>query len=108
MKSWRERIVEAKERGGFTREDFFLAGNTEIGGPPDPGYARCAVGEQADHYGADLFFLCPEDRFGVKDERLATWGGEFAGAVYGDDFTRAESLLSQIEDRALQIKRGDI
>jgi len=101
---WRERIQAARECGHFTLRDLLDAGccveNYEA-----TGFSLCAVGEQADRYGAALFFLCPDVRAGVLDEQMRTMGGSFAGAVSVHQFNRAETLLDRIEDRALQLKR---
>lgn len=109
--TWRERIVAARERGEFTEEEQRLAGcsfTREMKSlMPFAGYACCAVGEQAERYGAELIFGAPVAWSGLVplDTALRDWGGEFAGAVSGREFDMAESLLDKIEDRAMQLKR---
>ena len=96
---WRERIQAAKQRGTFTRQDQLDAGC--IGSLT--AYRLCAVGEQAERYGASLIFDYPMER--VSDPILMGLGARFAGMVSVNDFARAECLLDQIEDRALELKR---
>lgn len=101
---WRERIYEAKTRGQFTQQDLWEAGVVTAEGP-NYGYSRCAVGEQADLYGGHLFFQDEINRRRVLDDHLLNLGSSFAGAVAIHNFDKAEALLDQIEDRALEIKR---
>ena len=101
---WRERIQAARERGRFTEDDLFDAGVHKYTQP----YARCAVGEQADRYGADLIFEWPEDRIGPIDQELRDLGAQFCGEISVHNFINAERLLDAIEDRALELKRASL
>ena len=98
MMTWRERIIAARSRGGFTLDD--------VSDALDPD--RCAVGELT-HQGIltakeTLQFYSAFGGSGL--------GGEFAAVIFlgsifeGSYVDRAEALLDQIEDQALQIKRG--
>ena len=97
MMLWRERISAARSRGRFTQGDVSDAFS------PD----RCAVGELT-HQG-----LTAEETY----QFYSAFGGSglgsefaaviFAGSIFGGAYVdRAEALLDQIEDQALQIKRG--
>ena len=92
---WRERIQAARARGHFTAQDRYDALTS---------FGACAVGEQADRYGAELIFHCPSNRVGVKDARLRHLGAKFGGAVSVSDYSDAERCLDQIEDRVLALK----
>ena len=101
MKTWRERIVEARERGAFTREDLALWG---LG-------STCFVGEQRERYGI-MFNL---EMTGVGLESLArpedshhTLQTKILRALSSNDFNEAERLLDQVEDRALELKREQL
>ena len=96
MKTWRERIVEARERGSFTSDDFraWMWPQT------------CLVGEAVHNlFGRanDTFWMalnnhpayCPMT--GLQDG-LST-------AIRENDFDFVERRLDLIEDRALQLKR---
>jgi hypothetical protein len=105
MKTWRERIVEARARGRFTDED------------KDDGcsWLTCAVGEQHTRMPAlRLLVPCPESMvsgYAPSDNELSSLGDGKTGfndAVYLDDFDRAERLLDAIEDRALELKRAHV
>ena len=102
--TWRERIQAARERDRFTADDLYDAGVHKLTRP----YARCAVGEQADRYGADLIFEWPEERIGPIDQELRDLGAQFCGNVSVHDFTSAERLLDAIEDCALELKRASL
>jgi hypothetical protein len=95
MKTWRERIAEARERGKFTDEDRQDAYHP----------CTCGVGEM-------------ETRFGLEDDPRVNavfyrntnkqWEGlafRFPEAIAVDDFDEADRLLDAIEDRALALKR---
>jgi hypothetical protein len=105
MTTWRERIAEARQRGGFTaadREDIWL-------------YSTCFVGEQAKAMPDVVLLTEGSTPFsqGVKgspipvDEILWTLGGHAAPTVrISNDPDAAERLLDAIEDRALELKRA--
>lgn len=90
MKTWRERIAEARERGYFTAEEYDLArdGNT------------CAVGEHWLQLG-----YTRTDRYIQVFYGAGNPGETFLGAVGLNDFVAADQILDQIEDLALQLKR---
>ena len=96
--TWRERISAARSRGRFTQDDV----NDAIS--PD----HCAVGE-LEHQGILTFKETLEFYSAYGGSGL---GGEFAavifaGSIFGGAYVdRAETLLDQIEDQALRIKRG--
>jgi len=106
MKTWRERVVEARARGRFTQQDNRDAGKWET----------CAVGEQARLLPGVVTFrpmisgiptsLWPAD----YSLREFGWGadnsGGFTDAVHRNDFDQAERMLDAIEDRVLELKRG--
>src|SRR5262245_53026082 len=106
MKTWRERIAEARERGSFTYEDISLAA----------GYRTCLIGEAVAILGGT--YASNESKFRVsipgfygnelcgEDSSIAT-GGAFQRVVAEHDITRAEQLLEAVEDRLLQLKRGE-
>lgn len=88
MKSWRDRIAEARKRGGFLVSESELARD----------WAQCAVGEVASRYGLrSRWWGCPWG--------LTVLGCRFFGRVRHDDVAGAEMVLNAIEDRALQLKR---
>lgn len=102
MKTWRERIAEARERGWFTEQDRLDAGR----------WCSCAVGEQWAQMPAVIVYTNvdrsdPAWRNGgpSKYDDLLDWGSDFPQAVCGNDYDRADHLLDLIEDRALQLKR---
>jgi hypothetical protein len=99
MKTWRERIAEARERGCFTIEDRKLATQS---------WCTCAVGEQRSLYGANVIVFNVQEQ--PKDEILrdlgASYGSGFGRAVNQNNYAQAEKMLEAIEDRALQLKRG--
>ena len=99
MKTWRERIVEARVRGWFTDDDRQAASS----------YTTCKVGEEGRRAG--LYILRELVEF---SERMAAplrphnWecdGILFWKAVCVNDFNEADRLADAIEDRALQLKR---
>ena len=95
MKTWRERIVEAKAAGHFSAadlEDIRCA-------------ARCFIWEVAQplnlSYSEFLSAL-----YGKHGEpQLLDEEGAAIAAIEIDDFEGAHAALSAIEDRALQLKR---
>ena len=94
--TWRERIADARERGTFTPQDY-----SDIGG-----FLTCAVGEQ--HARLPEVVVYRPSRLGFdqpEDEELDRLALDIYRAVHADKFTYAESLLDQIEDRVLQLKR---
>lgn len=104
--TWRERIVAARERGGFTHEDHERAHD----------WTTCAVGEQVDLTGERVQVL-PVRFDGVKNEALLTLGERFVGCVSmactghawaptTAEIDEAEAILDRIEDRVFELKRG--
>ena len=102
MPSWRERIVAARARGGFTIDDKTAAGS----------WPTCAVGEQ--HAALPDVVVYEPSTFSASgvvptDDVLTRLGSGhrdgFCGAVLCDDATLAETLLDAIEDRVLALKR---
>lgn len=89
MKTWRERIVEARERGRFTVEDRCAWRNL----------TTCPAGEVAARYGKT-----PEGPW------LDLWylGNDMDALMLASDFAGAEGLLERIEDMALEFKRSEI
>ena len=96
MKTWRERIAEARARGKFDREDV-----RDVGG-----WFTCAVGEQ--HANVAPFVVVQSATDGPIDKEIDRLGMQFMGAVDFNDFDEAERLLDAIEDRALTLKRGSL
>ena len=94
MKTWRERIAEARARGKFTTEDRALAG----------GWEHCAVGECTQRFG-----LTGVDRLSLE---AMPWPGLFSAGtmfylrVIANHASEAEHILDAIEDRALELKRA--
>lgn len=92
MKTWRERIAEARVRGRFNDSDrrAWADGNT------------CLVGEQRERYG--LNFNLEMTRIGpnVDSYELQT---SILIALDDNNFDEVERLLEHIEDRALELKR---
>jgi hypothetical protein len=107
--TWRERLVAARERGAFTDEDRLLAAH----------WRSCAVGEQ--HAAMPTVVIYDRWRHHnpvgcncniclfPADAELVALGGQngFCGAVLSNDFAAAEGSLDAIEDRVLQLKRGE-
>lgn len=109
-KTWRERIMDARRRGKFTKYEQNLAAS----------WSRCAVGEQRE---AMPFVVvvkpeCPlsnlqsENRHArltagaPADSELNRLGFEFYDiGVCVHNFDEAERILELIEDRVLQLKR---
>lgn len=92
-KTWRERLIAARERGHFTQEDCALAGNWD----------RCAVGEQRSVL--PFVVLCTSLLLGPDDDTLNELGRRFYAAIKAGDIAEAERLLDEIEDRILEMKR---
>ena len=102
MKTWRERIVEARERGYFTPEDEELAMTG----------SKCAVGEAAAFMGELAWSWFNEDGRGCAVADIAPYyigrhplGGLFPALVRENNFDGAEECLEMIEDLVLQYKR---
>lgn len=97
-KPWRERIVEARARGSFTKDDSFDVGCGET----------CFVGEIARRYGVDYYALGYQNAPPFS-ERVPEGMHELTVqpifVVSWNDFDAAERLLDAIEDRALALKR---
>jgi hypothetical protein len=95
MAAWRERVSAAALRGCFTADDAREAKD----------WATCAVGEQRAAmpgvFVVDLFTDSP------YDETLFHLGRAFYWNVSNNDVNRASDLLDQIEDRVLELKRGE-
>ena len=85
--TWRERIVVARERGQFTREDIELASEWDT----------CAVGELG-----IVIHKIPNLLLAID---FVTDGSAFVGAVTRHEFDEAERLLDNIADLALCLKR---
>lgn len=103
MKTWRERIAEARERNTFTQEDTAAWVSAKT----------CMVGEQRERYGIG-FPLCmglpldavPAAYLGrLLPPENNTLQFRILTAIHRNDFDAAESLLDAIEDRALELKR---
>lgn len=91
MKTWRERIVEAKERGKFTEDDKMQMGMN----------GTCMAAEAASGVGKDPVRA-------VKDaEWRELWDiGDLAlRAVCKNEINKAERYIDLIEDMALELKR---
>ena len=92
-KTWRERLIAARNRGHFTQEDCALASDWD----------RCAVGEQRAIL--PTVVLCTSLLLGPEDETLNDLGRKFYAAIKAGDIAEAERLLDKIEDRILEMKR---
>lgn len=90
---WRERVAEARARRWFT--------NAEINRASD--WHTCAVGEQRRL--TPLVVRIAATSGSPMDAQLFDFGGQFATAVYEQDFDRADYLLDMIEDRVSWMKR---
>jgi hypothetical protein len=96
MKTWRERIAEALTRGKFTATDWHDAHD----------YRTCAVGEH--HQAMPLVVRYSEEHDGgiPMDHILQDLGWKFFwNAVSQNNPILADSLLDQIEDQVLWLKR---
>lgn len=99
MTSWRERIEAARAAGTFSPEDRVMIGD----------YVTCMVGEAARVLGPDIHWVLSRypdlEVMGIghgwPDGRGPTH------VVNGNEFDTASDMLDAIEDRVLQIKRGD-
>jgi hypothetical protein len=89
--TWRERVSRARESGEFAREDWGRAAR----------WSTCAVAEQArrNPEAVQTKNGCP------VDEELGRLGTAFFAAVVARDVARAESTLTRIEDRVLELER---
>lgn len=98
MKTWRERIAEARVRGYFTDKDMGLWNSADT----------CFVGEQRARY--DIVFNLemtgtgPESLNRTEDSHY-TLQISIIKALSCNDFDEAERLLDYVEDRALELKR---
>jgi hypothetical protein len=100
--SWRERILAARERGGFTDAEKARA---------CADWTTCAVGEQIANGVVTWVDVHGQWEDGVgcvvgRDGELRRLGLWFGEAVDTDDMDRAEALLEAIESRALAVKRA--
>lgn len=91
--SWRERVAQARQRRRFT--------NAEITRASD--WHTCAVGEV--RAAVPLVVRLAGKSGAPMDYELSVYGGQFATAVYEQDFDRADHLLDVIEERVLELKR---
>ena len=87
VKAWRDRQAEAEARGYFTEEDLEAWRNTHT----------CLVAEQRERYG--IRFPMTMDLHGRDIQ------SEIRHAMEDNDFRGFDSLLTEIEDRALALKR---
>jgi hypothetical protein len=96
MRSWRQRGVEARERGEFLPEDFTDWKNIETC-PAAEVVRVCGIGEgdEKDSLG-QLFYHPSVHGLGTR----ANW------LMYRKDFDAFDRLLDEMEDRALAIKRA--
>lgn len=94
-RTWRERIAEARKRGHWDADDARAWTNLET----------CPAGVVALEYGIGVLF--PNTRYTTPcwNDELHFLGNRFGDAMMSRDFDRAENLLDQLEDRALQLKR---
>lgn len=92
MKMWRERLLEAQQRGRLSFRDRALWLNL----------MRCPAAEAMRAAGFEL----KRDEIGSWDQRLWYLGTVAFLAANRGDFARAFELLDEIEDRALELKRG--
>ena len=89
--TWRERIITARKRGYFTKQDKALARD----------WATCAAHEASPNWNRSAWNAeCASAGFA-----LIRAGGAFLVVVARDEFDQAESLLERIEDLALRFKR---
>jgi|ERR1043166_897531 hypothetical protein len=96
MKTWRERIAEARERGEATPEDLYLARD----------YLRCVVGETAMRFDLSYHELSFDIRLNAHPfVGMHPVAGAFPVALSNKCFDVAEDILDAIEDRALELKR---
>jgi len=95
-KSWRERAVEAEERGAFTAEDL-----VEFHYPD-----RCVVGEIVSRYrdrGDIVAWVTLYDQIGNCRSPLQE---KISGALTRNEPAILHRCIDEAEDRALEIKRG--
>jgi hypothetical protein len=95
MKTWRERVVTARERGYFTKRDRALAWP----------FTTCAVGEHHASMPDVVLYVRGAHTQQPEDYTLLLLGSDFAWSVAACDFARCERLLDLIEDRVLELKR---
>lgn len=91
--TWRERVLHARERRAFTNAEIHRASD----------WHTCAIGEQ--RAAVPLVVRIAAKTGSPMDYQLSVYGGQFATAVYEQDFDRADRLLDVIEDRVLELKR---
>lgn len=99
MKTWRERIAEARERGAFTDKDYRAWAN----------FHTCLVGEQRQRYGIWFpleIFKEPQPWFLSEPNGVRTLQFTLARSIHANDFDTVERALDAIEDRALELKRA--
>ena len=89
-KTWPERIARARLRPGFLAEDRVRAGR----------WTTCGVGELLQRRGLHVERL---DNGSPVDEQLRRLGTAFFAAVLANDVARAESTLTEIENRAWEL-----
>ena len=92
MKTWRERIAEARERGEFSDEDASLSAN----------WSTCAVGEQHALYPEIITYrMGVEQKIPIHSELIRLGGcrdGGFNQCVTENSIDIAERRLDEIED----------
>jgi hypothetical protein len=86
-RTWRERIVLAREHGRFVGEDRSRAAQ----------WSTCAVGELARLRGPQIVQL---ENGRPVDAVFSELGTSFFAAVLANDMARAEATLAEIEDQA--------
>lgn len=97
MRTWRETVIAARKRRGFTAEERTSAES----------WVTCAVGEHHAAMPTVVVYTAGHvlDYEEPGDGQLLDLGGDFYDAIFEDDFDAAEKLLDAIEDRVLQLKR---
>lgn len=98
---WRERVQAARERGTFSVQDRRDVGE----------WGTCMVGEARQilvEHGLDEVRVFFDEQL----KRLGVWGlpNTVKGPIHAtlfDDFDLADRLLDAIEDRMLELKRGE-
>lgn len=97
--TWRERVAEARERGTFSPQDKDEVWNWQC----------CLVGEQhAQHPEVVVYAVVDDSVPRPLDPVLYDIGNKAVNHVSGDYFDAADAALDAIEDRVLQLKRGEV
>ena len=96
MKTWRERIVEAREAGRFNYDDMFAWTNS----------CTCPVGEGVARIGLESWTVEWWEMWKrVDEEKTAERSLRALHAINTRDFDGLDALLDEIEDRVLELKR---